>query len=84
MQPNQLVFQPMLMRQIYCKAATVGNTYDLTVTDFDNIEIRKFSDISQVYNDLTQTPIVGDITFTVTGSDVDEQFTLLCIVQDDR
>ena len=83
-QPQQLVFQPMLMRQLYVKAATVGNTYDLTVTDYEGIEIRKFTAISQVYNDLTETPIVGDVTFTVTGSDLDEAFTLLVIVQDDR
>jgi hypothetical protein len=74
----------MLFKQIYVKATTVGNTYDLTLTDFENIEIRKFTDISQVYNDLTETPIIGDVTFTVTGSDFDEQFTLLAIVADDR
>ena len=83
-QPSQLVFQPMLTRQIYVKATTPGNTYDLTVTDYEGIEIRRFVNISQVYNDLTETPIVGDITFTVTGSDADEAFTLLVIVEDRR
>jgi len=83
-QPRQLQFPPMLFRQVYCKAATVGNVYDLTITDYEDIQIRRFIDVSQIANDLTETPIVGDVTFTVTGSDLMEGFTLLAIVQDDR
>jgi hypothetical protein len=83
-QPKQIQFQPMLLRQIYVKSATSTNLYNLTLTDYEGVQIRRFEDITESWNDLTPTPVLGNITFTVTQSDYADEFTILAIVSDER
>jgi hypothetical protein len=83
-QPKQLVFQPMLIRQLLIRSASDDTTYNAKLTDFDGIDIRRWDTVTEVVNDLTETPIVGDVTISIDTGSVDEAYTLLCIIEDRR
>jgi hypothetical protein len=67
--------------QLYVKAASTA-TFDLTVTDSDGVEVRKVTDIDEVFNDLTKWPVQGVYTLMIGNATVDEDFTVLMSVEE--
>ena len=72
----------VICRQVYVKSATSSTVFDFTITDEDDIDVRTFTDITGVINDLTQTPLKGTITLAITNATADEGFTILLCFQE--
>lgn len=83
-QPRQIQFTPMIMRQCLIRSASALTTFNATLYDFEGLPIRKWTGATQVINDLTETPIMGDVTLTVDTSSADEAYAVLLIVADER
>ena len=66
-----------LCHQVYVKSATSTTTFDVTITDKYDVEVRKFTDITECINDLTPW-IAKDIhTVSISSASADEDFTVL-------
>ncbi len=68
-----------LCYQVYFKSTSTDTTFTVTLTDRDDVEIRKFTDVTNVINDLTPFLVKGIVTLSITDASTDEAFTaLLC------
>lgn len=72
--------RPCMMSQCLVRAATVTTEFDVDVVDDKGFIIRNATTATGVFNDLTPTPIVGDITITIKNSTVDEAFQVLIVL----
>lgn len=70
------------IRQILCRTTTSTTTFDFVVTDANNVVIRQFLSATGVVNDVTPTPVTGDLTLTITNASVDEPFDVLVKLAD--
>lgn len=69
-------------QQIYAKAATSTTTFDVVVTNSDDVEVRKFTNLTGVVNDLTPFPMSGIHTVAIENASADEAFTVrLCVLE---
>ena len=68
--------------QFYVKAASSNTTFDITVTDPNSVEVRKVTDVEQVFNDLTKWPVYGVYTLLIENVDRDDDFTVLMSVEE--
>jgi hypothetical protein len=71
-----------LCRQVYVKSATSTTTFDVSLTDEDDIEIRTWEDQTGEVNDLTPFLIRGKYTFAISSATADEAFTVMMCVND--
>jgi hypothetical protein len=61
------------------KSASSDTTFDLTITDEKDIEVRKYTDITECVNDLTPFLVRGIYTVDITNASADEVIKgLLC------
>lgn len=71
-----------LCYQIYAKAATSTTTFDVVITNSDDFQVRKFTNLTGVMNDLTPTPMSGIHTFAIENASRLEAFTIrLCVLE---
>ena len=69
-------------QQIYVKAEHSTTTFDVIVTNSDDVEVRKFEGITEVLNDLTPFPMSGVHTVEIDNASRDETFTVrLCVLE---
>jgi hypothetical protein len=68
--------------QLYAKAVSTDTTFDITVTDSDQIEVRKATGVNQTLNDLTKWPVEGVYTVLIDNASADEVFTVLLAVEE--
>ena len=69
-------------QQIYVKATTSTTVFDVVITNSDDIEVRKFTDVTGVLNDLTPFPMSGIHTVAIENATVDEEFKVrLCVFE---
>ena len=73
---------PGLCCQLYVKSASAGTTFNVTVTDAYDVDIRKITGIKNVLNDLTKLPVRGVLTIAIDTASADEAFTLRLIVEE--
>lgn len=71
--------QPRILRQILVRSASASTTFNAVLVDDNGVQIRRFLGATEISNDLTPTPILGDIEIQITGASVDEQFQVLMI-----
>lgn len=79
-----LTFQPQMIAQVLIRSASTDTTYNATLTDFEGHVIRTWTLATEVVNDLTPTPVMGDVTLAVNTSSADEAFKILVILNDQR
>lgn len=81
--PDRYKLHPMFMRHLIVRSADPTTTFDVTVTDYESIPIRKFTTATEVVNDLTLTPIMGETTITIDNVAVNnDTFTVLAILEE--
>ena len=69
-------------QQVYAKATTATTTFDVVVTNSDDVEVRKFTDVTGVLNDLTPFPMSGIHTVAIENASRNEGFTVrLCVFE---
>ena len=68
-----------MLNQVLVRSATPATTFDVSIEDFEGISIRAWTTAVGVINDLTPTPVVGNITLKITNASADEAFQLLLI-----
>lgn len=66
-----------LCYQVYIKSASNDTTFTLTITDRDDVEIRKFTTVTALINDLTPFLVKGVVTLSISAASADEAFTVL-------
>ena len=71
-----------MCHQVYFKSASSDTTFTLTITDRDDVEIRKFTTVTNVINDLTPFLVKGIVTLAITSASADEAFTALLCFRD--
>ena len=68
-----------MCHQVYAKTASTDTVFDLAITDEKDIEIRKYTDITECVNDLTPFLVRGIHTIAISNSTADEAVdVLLC------
>lgn len=79
---NTLKLNGCLCQQVYLKSASDDTTFDLSILDKNDIEIRKITSVSETVNDLTPFPCEGMLTVAISNATADEAFTvLLCFIE---
>lgn len=71
--------RPCYMTQCLIRSATANTTFNATVTDDKGFIIRKADTATGVWNDLTPTPVVGNLTIGIDTSSVDEAYQVLIV-----
>ena len=69
--------RPAVMSQCYVRSASTDTTFDVIVEDDHGYEIRRFLTCTEVCNDLTLTPIIGDIKIKIENASASEDFKVL-------
>lgn len=74
---NTLRFSGAVCSQVLIKSDTSTTTFDVSIIDNGSRTIRRWKNIKDILNDLTQFPVVGVCTVNITNADADEPFTIL-------
>jgi hypothetical protein len=74
---------PRFIRQVLVRSASNDTTFDVEVEDENGLDIRRFTTVTEVVNDVTPTPILGHITLRVKNASVDEPFKALLVFCDE-
>ena len=76
---NTIKLNASLLRQIIVKAASASTVFTFTLTDNKDRIVRKWTDVTEVINDLTPMPAEGIYTAAISAATADEGFTVyLC------
>ena len=62
--------------QVYIKSTTATTTFNVTITDRDDIVVRQFTNVKGLVNDLTPFPVQGIYTVAISSASADEIFTV--------
>ncbi|MFC1567313.1 hypothetical protein ACFL3R_00565 [Thermodesulfobacteriota bacterium] len=68
--------------QVLVKAGSEDTVFDLAIIDNHDVEVRKFTDITEVINDLTPWLAKGVHTVKISDATKDEDFTVLLCFRD--
>ena len=79
---NTDLFSGGLCRQVYVKSASSDTTFDLVLTDEDDIEVRKWTNQTGIVNDLTPFFVRGVYTLAISSASENEDFKVLICVND--
>jgi hypothetical protein len=81
--PDRYKLHPLFMRHLLVRSTLTDTEFDVTVTDYESIPIRVFTTATQVVNDLTLTPIMGETTVTISNVAVNaDTFTVLVVLEE--
>ena len=67
---------------VYVKAATSTTTFTVTITDRHDVDVRTFSDITEVVNDLTPWLAKDVYTVAISSASADEVFKVMLCFKD--
>ncbi len=79
---NTELLSGSLCHQVLVKATTSSTTFDLTITDKHDADVRKFTDITGTINDLTPWLAKGIYTISISSASKNEAFTVLLCFRD--
>lgn len=79
---NTDYFSGGMCRQVYVKSASTDTTFDVTITDEHDIDVRKWTGQTYVVNDLTPFYVRGIYTIAISGATADEAFDVMMMVKD--
>jgi len=73
---------PGIVCQVYVKPTSTDTVYDLTITDANSVDRKKYTDVIGELNDVTKWPIQGVTSFSISSATNDEAFTLQMVVEE--
>ena len=71
-----------IMRQLLVSPATASTTYNLTITDSDDLDIYCDTSITGNYAPEVAIPVRGVYTVTIDSATADESFTIKLMVEE--
>lgn len=77
---NTLSIAGSYMSQLYVRAVGANKaicTFDVVVTDYAGRRIRVFETCTEVWNDLTETPVTGVLTIGIENASHNEPFEVM-------
>lgn len=68
--------------QVYAKSTSVDTTFDLKIENRSGIEIRKYTNVVNLVNDLSKWSVQDVLTVTIENATNDEAFDVLIVVEE--
>jgi len=65
------------LAQVYVRAPSPLNTFDVEVIDYAGRKIRRFVTCTEILNDITDVPVDGIVTIKISNAAIDEQFEVM-------